>query len=128
MKNINVRRVGIWSEAISDFASITIGYLISTKIFGYLSLSAFLFYLMFLCVSVFFLSMLDAYDDLCSYLTQKKRLHVTLGVACCLSLIAVLFVILVIPSLRPEIQIRARRLQTSTAAYLPPAQSAGSAE
>ena len=99
MKNINVRRVGIWSEAISDIASITAGYLISAKVFGYLSLSAFLFYLMFLCISVFFLSMLDAYDDLCSYLTQKKRLPVTLGVACCLSLVAVLLIILVIPSL-----------------------------
>lgn len=43
---------------------------------------------------------MDAYDDLSSYLTQKKRLPVTLAVAFAMSMVSALLVILIVPSLK----------------------------
>lgn len=100
MRNVSVRRIGIWSEIISDITAITIGFFLSGMIFEYSLRETAPFYVLFLCVTLFFLTILDAYDDLCSYLTQKKRLPITLAVACTLSMIFVVLVSLMIPALK----------------------------
>lgn len=87
MENIRMRRMGIWSEIISDIAAVSAGFFLSMKIFNYSARQTAPFYVLFLCITAFFLALLDAYDDLSSYLTQKKRLPVTLAVAFAMSMV-----------------------------------------
>lgn len=100
MENIRMRRMGIWSEIISDIAAVSAGFFLSMKIFNYSARQTAPFYVLFLCITAFFLALLDAYDDLSSYLTQKKRLPVTLAVAFAMSMVSALLVILIVPSLK----------------------------
>lgn len=100
MNRINVYKIGMWLGAASDIIAITAGYVLTLFITSLPPLSANGIYLVFLAVTLAFLNMLDAYDDLSSYTTQKKRLPITLAVAFGFSICTVVIIIIVFPAFR----------------------------
>lgn len=97
MKNINIHRMGMWLGVIGDIAAIAIcAFLVFFKIPVSETIST---VLIFAGAMLLFLTMLDAYDDLCSYATQKQRLPITFAIALLFSLFVILLVRLVFPKL-----------------------------
>lgn len=80
MNSYNLRRTGRCFGFINDVASVSFAFVLTAFIF-WADLKSIMFsYFIFLPVTLLFLVMFDAYEDLCSYETQKNRLHITLSI------------------------------------------------
>lgn len=88
MNNRNIHGIGMWMGIVNDIVMLTIGYMITGLIFWTPVKLTAPIYMVFVGVILLFLFMLDAYDDLCSYMIQKQRLPITLAVTFVLSCIS----------------------------------------
>lgn len=79
MKRTNYRMVKIL-ELLSDIISVTVGYWVLKALFD-ITARPRLIYAGLLASTLFVLVVMDAYDDLYSYSTQRARLPVTVGVS-----------------------------------------------
>lgn len=85
MNRININIVGKWMEFLNDFISVFISYLFTRAIFGLPFINSFTCFI-YICINMIVLTMMGAYDDLCSYTTQKKRFPITAAVSLVISL------------------------------------------
>lgn len=81
MNKTNVYKTGMWLGFLSDIVMISAAFFLTVYVFSMSVVGALPVYISSAVVLIFFLTMLDAYDDLCSYTTQKSRLPITLAVA-----------------------------------------------
>jgi FlaA1/EpsC-like NDP-sugar epimerase len=81
MNKTNVYKTGMWLGFLSDIVMISAAFFLTVYVFSMSVVGALPIYISSAIVLIFFLTMLDAYDDLCSYTTQKSRLPITLAVA-----------------------------------------------
>lgn len=87
MNKTNVYKTGMWLGFLSDVAAISAAFFLTCFAFSVSVAGALPIYISSLVILILFLTMLDAYDDLCSYTAQKSRLPITLAVAFVLSVL-----------------------------------------
>lgn len=85
IRKINVHRIGRWSGVLGDILSVTAGYALTAAFCGLTFMADATIYLIFLSSTLLFSELLNSYDDGFSYLTQKQRLPITVGITFVLS-------------------------------------------